>query len=166
MNLSVIKTFLSFKIKFIKMKVRKIKLNSFGQYASGLTVSTDFGKMIVDPLDSHVSRQLLKNGNYNPEELERLKELVKITDNALIVGAHIGSIAIPLSKFVKKLVAIEANPRNYDLLKSNVLLNECSNIEILNVAAAEKSSVIKFIVNTENSGGSKREPIIHNDKYR
>ena len=77
----------------------------------------------------------------------------------LIVGAHIGSLAIPIANICSKVVAIEANPNNFKLLQTNVKLNNTDNIIIHNIAASDKKENIKFQLNTVNSGGSKRVPI-------
>jgi FkbM family methyltransferase len=77
----------------------------------------------------------------------------------LIVGAHIGAFVVPLSKDCNKLVAIEANPHTYERLKTNLILNCCSNVTSYNIAASDKPGKIKFLLNTENSGGSKRKPV-------
>lgn len=140
------------------MLLRKFFLKFYGNNSEAILINTAFGKMLVNPLDGHVSRQLIKSGNYNPQEIETLKRYIKSSDKVLICGAHIGSLAIPLSKLVKNIVAIEASPANFNLLKLNILINQIKNIEIFNFAAAEKFGKIDFILNIENSGGSKRKP--------
>jgi len=121
--------------------------------------------MIVDPFDNHVSRQLLKNGNYNPQEISSIKKMLKKSDKVLVCGAHIGALVIPIAPSVKKIIAIEASPKNFELLYLNTLINKINNIEVYNFAAAEKSGNISFVMNIENSGGSKRLPIRFKDDY-
>jgi FkbM family methyltransferase len=133
--------------------------------AHEVLVSTQFGKMIVDPLDNHVSRQLLKTNNYNPQEILAIKKLLKKNDYVLVCGAHIGSLVIPIAKYVQKIVAIEASPKNYEILDLNITINKIRNIEIHNFAAAEKKGTIEFVMNVENSGGSKRKPLKYKNNY-
>ena len=83
----------------------------------------------------------------------------------MIVGAHIGSLAIPIAKTCSKVVAIEANPNNFKLLQTNVKLNNTSNITLHNIAASNKQEIIKFQLNTVNSGGSKRVPVTNHYMY-
>jgi len=160
-----IKLFLSFKVKFLKLTIKRILLKILMPNVNEILVNTKFGKMLLDPLDNHVSRQLIKTGNYNPLEILSIKKKLNINDNLLILGAHIGSLAIPLSSNVKKIVAIEANPKNFELLNLNIAINNISNIETHNFAAAEKIGTINFMMNIENSGGSKRKPIKYKDNY-
>ena len=61
-------------------------------------------------------------------EIERINKLVDENSNVLIIGGHIGSLAIPISKFVNNCTVIEASPKTYELLKTNILLNKCDNI--------------------------------------
>ena len=83
----------------------------------------------------------------------------------MIIGAHIGSLAIPIAKTCSKVVAIEANPNNFKLLQTNVKLNNTSNITLHNIAASDKQETIKFQLNTVNSGGSKRVPVTNHYMY-
>jgi len=82
-----------------------------------------------------------------------------------VVGAHVGTIAVPLAKHCDHLIAVEANPWTYRLLKANIALNDVTNITTLNLAASDKEETIKFVMNTANSGGSKRLPRVHENMY-
>ncbi|DAC11617.1 MAG TPA: FkbM family methyltransferase, partial [Candidatus Poseidoniales archaeon] len=75
--------------------------------------------------------------------------------------SHIGSLVVPISKLCKRVVAVEANPNNYRLLETNIKLNDATNVEPHHVAASGKEEMIRFQMNTVNSGGSKRVPV-HN----
>jgi FkbM family methyltransferase len=144
---------------------RKSRLLSFGPNAWGLLVTTKYGLFAVDPEDGGVSAILLHEGSYSEPEYMLAKSLVSPEGDVLIVGAHIGAHAVPLSKHCSKLVAIEANPHTYEYLKTNLTLNCCSNVVSYNVAAGENVDKIKFLLNTENSGGSKRMPISVQNHY-
>jgi FkbM family methyltransferase len=137
---------------------RKNRMSSFGPNASGLLVTTKHGLFAVDPEDSGVSGILLHEGCYAEPEYMLAKSLISKKGDVLIVGAHIGAFAVPLSKDCNRLVAIEANPHTYEYLKTNLILNCCSNVTSYNIAAGDKPEKIQFLLNTENSGGSKRKP--------
>jgi FkbM family methyltransferase len=76
----------------------------------------------------------------------------------LIVGTHIGALAIPLSKHCKEITAIEANPNTFELLEINLHLNNADNITPHNIFANDSQEKVEFLLNTVNSGGSKRKP--------
>lgn len=105
-----------------------------------------------------VGGQLRWTGQYGSDEIERIKPKLTSDSRVLIIGAHIGTLAIPLSKHCKEVVAVEANPVTYELLTLNVLLNSASNIQTINIAASDKEEDIEFLLSRENSGGSKRVP--------
>jgi FkbM family methyltransferase len=160
-----IKNFLSFQTKYLKLSFKKIILKLLMPNVNEVLVRTQFGKMLIDPLDNNVSRQLIKSGNYNPEEVSSIKKLLKKSDSLLICGAHIGSLAIPLAHHVRKITAIEASPENYNLLDLNITINRCKNIFAFNFAAGETAGNIEFVMSKENSGGSKRKPVIRRNNY-
>jgi FkbM family methyltransferase len=164
--MNLITNFFSFKLKFFKSLLRQFFLKFFfGPNIKALLTPTVFGDMLVSPSDLHVTRQILKSGNYNPDEIIHLKKLVNKKDRLLVIGAHIGSFVIPASKLVHDVVAIEANPKNFKLLSMNIALNKLENIKAFNFAAAEKKGTIDFLMSTENSGGSKRRPFIKKNAY-
>ena len=124
------------------------------------------GIMATDPEDLEVGHQLRAFGSFGMNEVERINQFVDENSRVLIVGGHIGSLAIPISKSVKKCTVIEASPKNYELLKMNILLNNCENITAYNLAAGESKGKIQFQMNSVNSGGSKRLPINNKFMYR
>jgi FkbM family methyltransferase len=68
-------------------------------------------------------------------------------DIVVDVGAHIGPYSIIASKCVGtngKVVAIEADPDNFDLLNRNIQLNKLSNVMALNYAVYSKEKKIKL----------------------
>jgi FkbM family methyltransferase len=137
---------------------RKQRLKSFGPCACGLLVNTANGLFAVNPEDESVSAALLQHGCYAEEELGLLKKLITQDSSVLVVGSHIGAHVVPLAKKCKAVVAIEANPNTFKLLRTNIILNECKNVMLYNIAASDKEEVIKFLLNRANSGGSKRMP--------
>jgi FkbM family methyltransferase len=140
-------------------RARKAKLLSFGPNARGLLVTTKHGLFAVDPEDGGGGATLLHEGCYNEPEYMLARSLISKEGDVLVVGAHIGEHVVPLSRDCNKLVAIEANPHTYEYLKTNLILNSCTNVVSYNIAAGEKIEKIKFLLNTENSGGSKRMPV-------
>jgi FkbM family methyltransferase len=112
-----------------------------------------------------VGRKLRRTGCYGEEEIERALKFVQKDSSVLIIGAHIGALAIPLSRHCRRVTAIEANPDTFKLLESNILLNKASNIEALNTAASDKTETLQFVMNRANSGGSKRMPKIKHNFY-
>lgn len=130
-----------------------------------LIVRSENGLFAVDPEDNGVGRKLQNSGMYGLDEIERMKPYIKPDGKVLIVGAHIGTLAIPISKLCKRVVAIEANPNTYRLLTVNIALNAASNCQAVNIAASDKEEDIEFLLSRVNSGGSKRAPKIKDFKY-
>ena len=145
---------------------RHERLMSFGSYARAVLASTAHGLFVVDPEDSGVSASLLQHGRYGDEELRVAMSLVSKNSDVLVVGTHIGALAVPLSRCCKMLVGIEANPRSFELLAANVRLNGADNVRLHNVAAGQHDGrQVEFVLNRDNSGGSKIKPVHNGDAY-
>ena len=149
---------------FKNLKSKRMK-RRFSEKDSTLTLETKNGTFVVDAADLEVGGKLRTKGEYGIEEINRICNYITDKSSVLIVGAHIGSLAIPIAKKCSKLVAIEANPRNFNLLQKNIELNKITNLTAHNIAASEKSETIKFQMNTVNSGGSKRVPVNNHYMY-
>src|SRR5918997_587378 len=76
-------------------------------------------------------------------------------DVVIDIGAHIGRYTIISSKRVGtngKVVAIEANPSNFEMLNRNIKLNQLTNIISLNNAVYSKETKIKLYLPGEELG--------------
>lgn len=63
------------------------------------------------------------------------------------VGANIGKHTIITAKKLGKkgrVISIEADSENIDLLKNNIKINECENVEIHNIACFNKKGTVEF----------------------
>ena len=150
---------------FFKSLIGHLLKKLYGPHVYALITETENGLFAVDPEDLSVGRQLRKHGRYGLDEIRRLSKHITQDSKVLIVGAHIGTLAIPISKQCQKVVCIEANPNTFSLLKANIALNNASNCVPINIAASEKKETIKFLLNRTNSGGSKRAPAIKDYIY-
>lgn len=139
-------------------KSNRIK-QRLGKDVESIIVNTANGKFAVDPADLEVGAKLRLTGEYGLDEIKLVSEFIDEDSSVLVVGGHIGSLAIPIARMCKNVIAIEANPNNFSLLKTNIMLNDINNIAIHNIAASDKEENIKFQLNTVNSGGSKRLPV-------
>lgn len=154
------------KAKFIaKSLLRKLTHKMLGKHVHALLVKCEQGLYMVDSEDANVGRHLRQHGNYAIDEINRLKQYITPQSKVLLVGAHIGALAIPLAKVCDKIVAIEANPRTFELLEYNLKLNNISNCTTMNIAASHQEETIEFLLNRENSGGSKRAPKVKKNMY-
>lgn len=152
--------------KFAMMDlVSRARRKIIGRHVDALLVHSRNGVFLVDAQDRGVGGMLSSRGEYGSEELQRLRSVLDPTSNLLLVGTHVGSLAIPASKFCGKLTAIEANPKTFQLLEMNLLLNGCSNVRAINLAASERAGTIPFVMSRANSGGSKRLPVNRDYAY-
>ena len=142
---------------FLKTRKSRKMRKSLGTNIRAIITQSSNGLFAVDPEDLEVGEKLRKGG-FGLDEIERIESLISDDSRVLIVGSHIGSLVIPISRHCKEVVAIEANPKTYELLSLNLRLNNIENVVSHNIAASEKTEIITFFLNSVNSGGSKRAP--------
>lgn len=134
-----------------------------GPFARAIVTETSTGLFASDPEDYGVGWNIRSNGHYGTELLQTISQIVPASSSVLVIGAHIGTMAIPLAKQFAWVAAIEANPNTFRLLEMNIRLNNVTNCDIFNIAANDKDEKLRFMLSRANSGGSKRKPI--NDHY-
>lgn len=144
---------------------RVARLQTFGKYARYIIAKTPSGLFAVDPQDDFVGGLLLREGQYGLGEVELLRGLIQASDRVLLVGAHIGALVVPVSRFSAEMVVVEANPATFDLLEMNVRLNDVRNVKLMHCAASDKEGSIEFLASKDNSGGSKRVPLKRDHRY-
>jgi len=154
------------RLELLGLRLRsKLAALRAGPSPSGVLTKTDQGLFVSDPSDMIVGRVLRKYGSYEPAILDRLKAYLGPQGRALVVGAHIGTLAVPLSKCCAEILVYEPNPKTFRLLTINIGLNHVDNCRAFNLAAGEKEGEIAFLANTANSGGSKRKPLVDSFLY-
>lgn len=150
---------------FALVCLRGLRRIGLGRHTDALLIRSRNGLLLVDTTDQNVGRHLAYKGEYGRLEIDRLRACLSANDNLLIVGAHIGAIAIPISPYCRSVTAIEANPRSFQLLQMNISINRRENIRAIHIAASDKPEELEFIANTINPGGSKRMPVVRDRIY-
>lgn len=150
---------------FLKSRKSFLTRAIVGRGVDAFAVASRQGLFLVRPEDGGVGRALIAQREYGQEEIRRILALADSNSSVLFVGAHIGALAIPVSKAVRRVTAIEANPDTFRLLEQNILLNRCTNIRALQIAASHRAERLQFVQSRANSGGSKRMPARRSYKY-
>lgn len=136
-----------------------------GPHVHGVLVRADPFQFLVDPQDYGVGRHLRLQGHYGRDELERLAQMIDPQSSVLVVGTHVGTLAIPLASQCRIVHAIEANPFTFELLSANKAINRTDNLHLHNVAASDEERPLEFLANRSNSGGSKIVPQTKDYQY-
>jgi FkbM family methyltransferase len=145
---------------FVYYRMGRLKKLLYGKYAQAVLVDSWNGKFLIDVEDQLIGRCLETYGEYSKDEIEWVQEYLYRDSELLVVGAHIGTLVVPLAKCCRRVVAIEANPSTFELLKLNLLINGASNVEPVCMAASDKLEELEFVLSRTNSGGSKRMPAV------
>ncbi len=89
-------------------------------------------------------------------EYSRLGFEIKNMDIVIDVGSHIGLFALFSSQFCKngKIYCFEPVKENFDLLESNLVLNNIKNVVATNAAISTDSGIVTIYLNEDESGHS------------
>jgi len=150
---------------FAAARLSALRRFAVGRETRALLVESNDCLLLVGVEDMQVGRKLSSEGVYSSGELKRLLTLLNPQSDVLVLGGHIGALAIPLSKACRSLTVLEPNPENFRLLELNLVLNHCDNVRALNLAASDRQEQLRFLASRANSGGSKRLPLRPDYRY-
>ena len=107
-------------------------------------------RILLAAYNLHPKKQLGQHFLSDPSTAKMIATLSGITseDVVLEIGAGLGALTIPIAQTAKKVYAIEKDRRLIDLLKTEILVNRLSNVELMEV------NILKFDINrlAENVG--------------
>jgi FkbM family methyltransferase len=140
--------------RIIRGKMRARILSNHGE---GIVANSRNGLLVVDPRDFNVSRSLLTDGAYAWSEIEWLGRILHDRSRLVFVGAHIGSLLVPLAlrSGSRDITAFEPSPRNHHLLTMNTILNGLHWITVHRMAVGDAEGTARFTENRINSGNSR-----------
>ena len=124
------------------------------------TVIINEVEYIIKNKNDLIQKVLLSNRQWNNNILLLIGQFIKRFNlkHFLNIGCHIGTVALPISKYIEKVTAIEAFPLTFEHLKENIKINKIENIQTVNLAIGDKNEKVYFLdtKNTRiknNSGG-------------
>ena len=130
---------------------KKIRAN----YPKDNIVDVNGYKLLVMPDDLGISSELLMFQTHEPLTTRLLSKELKKGMICLDVGSNIGYYAVLESNLVGKdgkIIAIEPSPKNYEYLKKNLEMQNNSNVDAFNFAAADKNGEVNFLIYKESNG--------------
>ena len=111
--------------------------------------------MALDPDDTVVSLRLCQEGSFEHFETELALREVNEGDVVVDVGANIGYYTLLFARRVGPaghVYAFEPDPRNFDLLRRNVLQNGYANVTCVPCAVSARSGSVRLFRNAGNRG--------------
>lgn len=76
------------------------------------------------------------------QQREILYDLLPNGGVFLDVGAHVGTHSLALALKASRVVAVEPNPNTADMLRANIALNGLANVEVVQVAAWDRTETL------------------------
>ncbi len=148
---------------FAVSQYSKARRRLIGENAVGILYESENGLILTEPGDYAIGKSLAVEGAFGSDILLEVDNLGLKEAAVCIVGAHVGTLVIPVARNARHVSAYEANPKTFKLLQMNLLLNGIENVTARNLAASDSFGKLDFYCNSVNSGGSKRKPL--KDRY-
>ncbi len=114
-------------------------------------------QMRLDPKEYVDGALLFYPQLYDIGPIAFVQNTLKSGDTFLDLGANIGYYALVASQAVGPsgtVVAVEADPGNFEKMRFNFELNELSNVRPLNLGVSDKSETLRLGINTDGNRGA------------
>ena len=125
--------------------------------ANPAALETAVGTLVVDTDDALVTPELRRQGTWEPEVHRAIERALFPGATFVDVGANIGYFTILASRLVGsggRVFAIEPDEASVGLLRANLELNECRNVTVFPVAAADRPGSGRLITSRDGRSGS------------
>ena len=120
-------------------------------------VETKNGRFFIIPRDTIIGKSLKYYGEYAEHEMMLLSHWIQSEDTVIDVGANIGTHAVFFSHQVGPMgdvLAFEAQPQLFQLLKKNLSENGCQNVQAFNAIVGEGASEVTTMIPDYNRDGN------------
>ena len=107
----------------------------------------DLGRFYVDDNPAQLKKALLSGKPWEPHVIRELVDHLAPGDTVLDIGAHIGSLTIPMARLIGPegtVYAFEPQKKIYRELVHNLKLNELTNAVPLRFALSSKAGIIEM----------------------
>lgn len=116
-------------------------------------VDFDAFKLIVDAKDEGISAELALDHMHEPFGTAILRHI--LTDGMTVaeLGANIGYYTMQecSARKLKRVAAIEPNPRSFEILRQNAELNGCGNVSLHNIAISDCDGTLPFYISKHSN---------------
>jgi len=122
---------------------------------AAVLVETDVGPLLFPAWDRVMLPALQQDGKWEPDERKWIEDHVVEGTLALDVGANGGYHAVTIARKVGptgRVLALEPDPFNFQLLLANLRINAVANVCALNLAAGDKNGTVEFTRDPVNAG--------------
>ena len=107
---------------------------------------TRYGGMLIPTGDMFIGRSLQLYGEYTQAECTLLRRAIPQDGVVLDIGANIGSHTLAFADAAPsgRVIALEPQPRLFDLLCANLTINKRTQVEALRVAAGARADICRI----------------------
>ena len=141
---------------------RDVLIGGIGPRVLSMTVDCGDHIMSFSPSD-YIGKKVFRKGSFDRDRVDRLLHLLRdrqlLPDGTILLelGGNIGTqtIYFALSNAFGRIVSVEPDPRNFELLRTNIDQNRLTDrVRIINCAAGDTDGEIDFFQHRDNHGKS------------
>lgn len=120
------------------------------------TFYSRFGTFTFDvSTNAKMAAQFERTGHHYAGDIETVQPYINPGSVVIDIGAHVGTMAIPMARYAGTLMAFEPMKENQKYLEMNIIKNAADNIIVFkNALGARKGTVSMSPVDASNTGSN------------
>jgi FkbM family methyltransferase len=118
---------------------------------------TEAGTLWLERGAELMTPAILQSGNWADELTMLMRSVLRPGMTFVDAGANVGYLSVLGSRLVGpsgRVVCVEADPANVEILRTNLWRNDCSNARIFQVAAWDRAGELNLVTNPAGGAGS------------
>lgn len=108
----------------------------------------------IIPHPNETSKHIARHGIFERPLIQWCKSIVSMDKDFVDIGAHVGTYALSLAPYCRKVFAFEPQRMTYYALCGGIALNRLTNVYPFNCALSSSSGERNLFISSEDGGGS------------
>ena len=106
-------------------------------------IKARYGDFYIIKNDAYICRSLKEYGEWSQGEIHIYETCIRKNSCVIEVGSHIGSLTVPISKLCNSVFAFEPQRKIFQLLNTNLCINNIQNVyAYMNAVGNENKQII------------------------
>jgi FkbM family methyltransferase len=106
-------------------------------------IKARYGDFYIIKNDAYICRSLKEYGEWSQGEMHIYETCIRKNSCVIEVGSHIGSLTVPISKLCNSVFAFEPQRKIFQLLNTNLCINNVQNVyAYMNAVGNENKQII------------------------
>ncbi len=119
-------------------------VNGYDSHTVELEGGARFDLVYETGTNDPIVTEYLRGHRFNQFLTDMLARFTQVGDCVLDLGAHVGTFALTAAALGRRVIAVDASPKHFDLLNQSVERNGFDQMTVVHTAVGERTGIVRF----------------------